>query len=121
MAASLAAWHLWHALANTPEQSIWTSPFYPVPSLSGLTALRLTYLVCVTLFVSLLAGICSYSHGSERVFLAAWLAAWTLTPLNWLLTVPAATMIEGVQAAGMMVASIAALKILRAVQPGQSA
>lgn len=120
LAAGLAAWHLWLTLANTPERSFWTFPFYPVPSASTLSALKLTYLVCASLFVCLLVTVCRCSAGNERLFLAAWLAAWTLTPLKSLLTVQAATTIEGVQAAGMLVASLAALRILRAVRPSHS-
>jgi hypothetical protein len=121
LATGLAAWHLWLALAHTPERSFWTLPFLPMPSLTTLTMLQLTYLVCVSLFVCLLAGICRYSKGSERVFLAAWLAAWTLTPLKFQVTVPTAIVIEGIQTAGMLLASVAALNILRQVRGIQTA
>jgi hypothetical protein len=115
LAASLAAWHFWLALARTPERSFWTFPFYPLPSFGTLTSLHLTYLVCVSLFVCLLATICRYSERSERVFLAAWMAAWTLTPLKYLVPISTATVIEGIQAAGMLVASIAALNMLKRI------
>jgi len=116
LAGGLAAWHFWLALSQKPERSFWSFPFYPVQPLSALNVVQLTYLTCVSLFVCLLACVCRYSKGSERVFLAVWLAVWTLAPLKYLLTVSAATLVEGLQAAGMIAAFLAALHILQGLR-----
>lgn len=117
LAVYLAAQQVRSTYTGKPSQNYWYFPQYPVHPDWLVAATNLFFLWVLIFYAFTLVAVFRKCRGGERVYLAAWLVSILLYPIMSLVNVPAATILEGVKAALMTIAFVAAVFIYRELQP----